>query len=167
MKAFVCMIMMACAVGLSSCASAGKSVTGEEAVRLMDEGRVDEAISALEKLAAKGEDRAMVQLGCYYYEGTGVKQDYSKSMDWFLQAFAKHNADAFVNLGVMHRESLVYEIDHPVKPAPCEWGKWRKPVYVLKDGMEKFGLLAGGKPGAKSILPPANAPELRFKVVKE
>lgn len=82
----------------------GVDKTGINAVRLMDQGKTKEAISILEDLAAKGDDKAMVQLGIYYYEGTGVKQDYEKAIDWWLQAFINQNADAFVNLGVMHRD---------------------------------------------------------------
>jgi hypothetical protein len=78
--------------------------TGMDAVRLMQEGKTKEALIVLEDLAAKGDDKSMVQLGIYYYEGTGVRQNYNKAMDWWLKAFAKQNADAFVNLGVMHRD---------------------------------------------------------------
>ncbi|WP_153555628.1 tetratricopeptide repeat protein [Roseimaritima sediminicola] len=70
----------------------------------MNQGKTKEAISIFEDLASEGDDKAMVQLGIYYYEGIGVKQDYTKAMDWWLEAFAKQNADAFVNLGVMHRD---------------------------------------------------------------
>jgi len=81
---------------------AGK--TGMDAARLMQQGKTKEALSIFEDLAAKGDDKSMVQLGIYYYEGTGVKENYNKAMDWWLKAFAKQNADAFVNLGVMHRD---------------------------------------------------------------
>ncbi len=82
---------------------AGKENTGMDAVRLMDAGRTDEALQILENLAADGDDKSMVQLGVYYYEGTGVKQDYAKAMDWWLKAMTNQNADAFVNLGVIGR----------------------------------------------------------------
>jgi len=82
--------------------SAGK--TGQDAVSLMEQGKTKEAISIFEELAAKGDDKSMVQLGIFYYEGTVVQQDYGKAMDWWLKAFASQNADAFVNLGVMHRD---------------------------------------------------------------
>jgi hypothetical protein len=341
----------------------GADETGMDAVRLMDQGKAKEAIQIFERLAAGGDTRAMVQLGIYYYEGTEVDQDYTKAMDWWLQGFAKQNADAFVNLGVMYRdghgvpmnkkiaycvfltthmcglgsestqvrsnsclrrvleelskdeikdclsnytlsymtayleargelkgipdehkpskenpalrdldwwmdseidaiygapteqekkareekkiqrkaeidalrhtlvfqirfsedaakqyrscgmitdqgmdsgpisaeklqkqdERLVYEgndmicanqhryvsiendkgetmdfrIDHPVTPSPCDWGQWQKPEYVLKDGMDKFTLLQGGEPKSKTTDLSPDAPELRFKVVKE
>jgi len=85
-----------------SCANA--KTTSREALRLMDQGKTVEAIQALEKLAEAGDDQAMVQLGIYYHQGTVLKQDHSKAMDWFLRAYKHQNADAFVNLGVMHRD---------------------------------------------------------------
>ncbi len=340
----------------------GVDKTGREAARLMEQGETKKAINILEGLAAKGDTKAMVQLGLYYYEGTKIKQDYPKAMDWWLKAFAAENADAFVNLGVMHRdghavpknkkiaycvflathmcglgsestqlrsnsclrrimkelskddikdclsnytpgyifayleakgkmksipekhkpskehpalkdlgwfldseidaifgppteeekkareerdrqwekeraalehtlvfqikfskdsanryhsydiitdqgmssgrisekklqkqdeyfvyeddaliysnhhryvtvennkyEDLVFKIDHPIKPSPCDWSKWQKVNYVLKDGMDKLTLLRGGEPKSKETDVPVNMPELRFKVVK-
>lgn len=84
--------------------SLGAEKTGKDAVALMDQGKTEEALHIFEELAAKGDDKAMVQLGIYYYEGTAVGQDYAKAMDWWMKAFANQNADAFVNLGVMHRD---------------------------------------------------------------
>ena len=78
--------------------------TGMDAVKLMEEGKVDKAIQIFEGLASKGDTRAMIQLGIYYHQGTEVKQDYTKAMDWYLKALEKNNADAFVNIGVMHRD---------------------------------------------------------------
>ena len=78
--------------------------TGMDAVRLMEEGKTEEAVRVFESLAEDGDDRVMVQLGIIYYEGTEVEQDYEKAMDWWLKAFEKENPDAFVNLGVMHRD---------------------------------------------------------------
>jgi hypothetical protein len=84
--------------------ASGEEKTGMNAVKLMEQGKSEEAIQIFESLAAKGDTKAMVQLGLYYYEGIGVKQDYPKAMDWWLMAFTNQNADAFVNLGVMHRD---------------------------------------------------------------
>lgn len=78
--------------------------TGMDGVKLMEQGKTDQAIKIFENLSAKGDTKAMVQLGLYYYEGTGVKQDYTKAMDWWLKAYAKKDADAFSNIGVMHRD---------------------------------------------------------------
>lgn len=84
--------------------ASGAEKTGMDAVKLMEQGKPEEAIQIFESLSAKGDTKAMVQLGLYYYEGTGVKKDYPKAMDWWLMAFTNQNADAFVNLGVMHRD---------------------------------------------------------------
>ena len=81
-------------------------ISGPEAWGLMQDGKVKESIAAFEKLSAKGDTKAMVQLGLFYHEGEGVKQDYRKAMDWYLKAFEKQNADALSNLGVMHRDGL-------------------------------------------------------------
>ncbi len=75
-----------------------------DAANLMDQGQTAEALQLFEKLAAEGDDRAMVLLGVYYYQGDKVQQDYDKAMDWFLRAFARQNAAAFVYLGAMHYE---------------------------------------------------------------
>ncbi|HOE26577.1 MAG TPA: tetratricopeptide repeat protein [bacterium] len=341
----------------------GEEKTGMDAFRLMQEGKAKEAIQIFENLSAKGDTKAMVQLGLYYYEGTGVKQNYPKAMDWWLKAFTNQNADAFVNLGVMHRdgqgvpknkkiaycvfltthmcglgsestqyrsnsslrrimeelskedikdclsnytlgyitayieargqmkgipdeykpsdenpalkdtgwwldseldaiygppteaekkrredrdrqrqletaslrhtlvfqikfpeksakqfrsydfitdqgmgsgpipekklegqgdylvyeddaliyanqhryvtiendkdETIVFKIDHPVKPAPSDWSKWQKADYILTDGMEKFTLLHGGEPKSRKVDVPVNMPTLRFKIIKK
>ena len=62
------------------------------------------AMKEFSSLAEKGDTKAMTQVGLFYYEGKGVKQDYPKAMDWFLKAFSNQNADAFVNIGVMCRD---------------------------------------------------------------
>ena len=341
----------------------GADKTGVDAVKLMDQGKTEEALGIFRNLAAKGDDKAMVQLGIYYYQGTGVSQDYTAAMEWWLQAFSNQNADAFVNLGVMHRDglgvpknkkiaycvflathmsglgsqstqlrsnnclrrileelskddikdclsnytlgyitayleekgkmngipekykpsqknpalrdldwwldgeldaiygppseeekrarqerdrqlmmefealqhtlvfqirfskdaadhyrsydvitdegmesgpipekklqvqdqyhiyeddaliyenqhryitvehdqndTLVFRIDHPVKPSPCDWSKWQKPVYALQNGMDKFALIYGGEAKSKTTDLPTDIPELRFKVIKK
>lgn len=92
------------AVVLFPVACLGPKRTGVDAAKLMEQGKTAEAFQVLEGLAAEGDDKAMLQLGIYYHQGTVVKQDYAKAMDWFLRAVSQQNADAFVNLGVMHRD---------------------------------------------------------------
>lgn len=84
--------------------SHGQDEVVRKALQLMDEGKINEGIHIFEKLADDGDDRSMVQLGVYYFEGAVILQDHSKAMEWWLKALAKDNADAFVNLGVMHRD---------------------------------------------------------------
>lgn len=104
MKHLFSKCLVALMVFLVACSTVYKEQTGTDGIRLMQEGKVPEAIQVFEKLAAKGDEKAMIQLGIFYYQGKDVKQDYHKAMDWFLKAFSKQNADAFVNLGVMHRD---------------------------------------------------------------
>lgn len=100
----ICCFILSVAVLLVACQSAKK--TGLDPAKLMEQGKTAEAIEVVEQLAAEGDDRAMVQLGIYYAKGIAVKHDYDKALDWFLRAFSHQNADAFVNLGVMHRDGL-------------------------------------------------------------
>lgn len=97
-------LMVAVAMSMVPLTALCEDQTGEAACRLMEQGQVEEALKIFEQLAEKGDDQAMVQLGIYYYQGEGVERDYVKAMDWFLGAFTNQNADAFVNLGVMHRD---------------------------------------------------------------
>jgi hypothetical protein len=82
--------------------TAGANV--QDAIKAMNEGRYEKAMEELSKLANAGDDRAAVQMGVFFYEGKVIKQDYDKAMHWFLMAFKRQNADAFVNIGVMHRD---------------------------------------------------------------
>jgi hypothetical protein len=99
MKTLIALLVVILAVN-----SIGEEEPGMDAVRLMEQGKTQEAIRVFEMLAGKGDTKAMVQLGLYYYEGSGVKQDYTRAMNWWLKALSNENADAFVNLGVMHRD---------------------------------------------------------------
>lgn len=75
-----------------------------QALQLMDNGHTAQGIALFEKLAAGGDDNAMVQLGIYHYEGSLIPQDHAKAMDWWLKALEKGNADALSNLAVLHRD---------------------------------------------------------------
>ena len=104
MKHYVWVGLLALVVTSIPAASFSAGNTLRDAVDMMDQGHTVEAIELCEKLAANGDDRAMVQLGLYYHQGDKVQQDYDKAMDWFLRAFARQNAAAFVYLGAMHYE---------------------------------------------------------------
>ena len=77
------------------------------------------------------------------------------------------NQHRYVTIENDKDETLVFKIDHPVKPSPSDWSKWQKANYVLKDGMDKFTLLHGGEPKSKTQGVPVNMPEVRFKVIKK
>lgn len=59
-----------------------------------------------EGLAKKGDVEAMISLGVMYHTGDGVEVDYTKAMDWYLQAYAKNDGDALNNIGVLFRDGL-------------------------------------------------------------
>lgn len=59
-----------------------------------------------EALAKKGDVKAMISLGVMHHTGDGVDVDYTKAMDWYLQAYAKNNGDALNNIGVLFRDGL-------------------------------------------------------------
>ena len=57
-------------------------------------------------LANKGDVKAMISLGVMYHTGDGIKADYTKALDWYLMAYAKHDGDALSNIGVLFRDGL-------------------------------------------------------------
>jgi len=59
-----------------------------------------------EGLAKKGDVKAMISLGIMHHTGDGVEVDYTKAMDWYLQAYAKKDGDALNNIGVLFRDGL-------------------------------------------------------------
>lgn len=40
----------------------------------------------LEVIAKQGDPKAQFNLGSCYYNGTGIEQDYKKTVKWFLKA---------------------------------------------------------------------------------
>lgn len=40
----------------------------------------------LEVIAKQGDPKAQFNLGLCYYNGTGIEQDYKKTVKWFLKA---------------------------------------------------------------------------------
>lgn len=53
-------------------------------------------------LAEKGNDHAMATLGCLYYEGINLAQDFKQAKHWFEKAAAQNNALAINYLGYCH-----------------------------------------------------------------
>ncbi len=51
--------------------------------------------------AKQGNIEAQMQLGRFYYHGYGVKQNFSKAMNWFFRAASQDHADAQFQLGWM------------------------------------------------------------------
>lgn len=73
----------------------------------------------------------------------------------------------FVSIKNDKNQALVFKIDHPVKATPCDWSKWQKADYVLKNYMDTYSLLSGQVPESKTASFPDDAPEMRYKVLKE
>jgi Sel1 repeat len=95
----VILFMMALTIG-------GVHAGLEEALQAQRSGDYATARKEFEALANKGDDKAMTTIGLMYYQGTGVTQDYSKAMDWYLKAYALKNGDALNNIGVLYRDGL-------------------------------------------------------------
>jgi len=60
------------------------------------------AASDIQPLAVKGDSTAQFQLGTLYYQGKGVKQDYSQAFLWYRRAAQQDNSDAQYSLGNMY-----------------------------------------------------------------
>ena len=42
----------------------------------------------------------MNQVGCYYYNGTAVNQDYYEALRWFMKSAEAGNVSAYYNMGL-------------------------------------------------------------------
>ena len=60
------------------------------------------SIEDLKRLALAGDADAQVQLGVYYYDGTGVPKDYAEAVRWYRLAADQGYAKAQYNLGVCY-----------------------------------------------------------------
>ena len=72
------------------------------------------AAQHLEKAAKDGHPLAQSDLGSLYYEGKGVRQDYTKATKWFLEAALQGDAYAQKKLG------NAYALGHGVQKDPKE-----------------------------------------------
>ena len=52
--------------------------------------------------AGQGYAKAQFNLGLMYYNGRGVRQDYTKAVQWYRKAAEQGDAKAQSNLGVMY-----------------------------------------------------------------
>jgi TPR repeat protein len=78
----------------------------DEGIAAMNRGDFKAAYSEFLPLAERGDDKAMVTIGLFFLDGTGVAQDYVKAYDWYLKAFERRNGDAYNNIGVLFRDGL-------------------------------------------------------------
>ncbi|MGA3265946.1 MAG: SEL1-like repeat protein [Verrucomicrobiota bacterium] len=94
------------------------------------------SLAALEKDARAGNAAAMFLLGCDYYYGQGVTQDYARATNWFLKAADKGDAQAMFFLGSCSFEGKGVPADY------AEALKWfRKAAELGQDSaMDALGL---------------------------
>jgi hypothetical protein len=86
----------------------------EEALAAQDRGDHVTAGKEFQKLADKGDPRAMMELGLMHHTGENIKQDFGKALDWYLKAFEKDFGEAYNNIGVMYRDGLSVETNRPI-----------------------------------------------------
>lgn len=72
------------------------------------------------KAADRGSRVAQINIGRYYKNGTGVTQDYSKAMDYFMKSAEQDYPDAMHEIAMMYKAKLgIDEEDYPDKM--IEW----------------------------------------------
>ena len=76
--------------------------------------RMEDLISKMEELIQKPQEDAEFQneLGCMYFEGKDVEQDYGKAAEWFQKAAEQGHANAQRYLGYMYYHGKGVEQDH-------------------------------------------------------
>ena len=65
-----------------------------------------ESLRWIQLAANSGNLIAIEEMGYKYYEGFGVKQDFSESLRWLSRAAEAGKATAFPSLGIMYRDGL-------------------------------------------------------------
>ncbi len=65
------------------------------------------SLATTEKLAA-----AQYHLGCMFYEGKGVDQDYAEGMKWFLLAACQKHPEAQCRLGYVNLDGKCVKVNH-------------------------------------------------------
>lgn len=64
------------------------------------------------RLAKQGHDHAMATLGCLYYEGINLPQDFKQAKHWFEKAAVQNNPLAINYLGYCHYYGRDIPVDH-------------------------------------------------------
>ena len=54
------------------------------------------------KAAAQNNPNAQFGIGLMYTKGQGVRQDYTKAMEWYLKAAAQNNPFAQIGIGMLY-----------------------------------------------------------------
>jgi TPR repeat protein len=83
-------------------------MTLQEAHKLYNEKRYEEAFVAYERLAYEGNADAQTSLGYMYQQGQGVAKDEKKAIEWYEKAIEQEQPYALFNLGLMYANSSRY-----------------------------------------------------------
>ena len=66
----------------------------------------------IKKLAEQGHANAQIKLGVMYYNGEGVKKEYTEAARWFTKAAEQGDAEAQNRLGLMYYKGLGVKKDY-------------------------------------------------------
>jgi serine/threonine protein kinase len=98
-------------VEVKPAAGARPRVLYEQALKMRSAGLGPAYLAVLQKAAAAGSPRAMVDLGELYRDGDGVTKDENEAAHWFRRAADTGNAVGMVFLGVMYQNGAGVEKD--------------------------------------------------------
>jgi TPR repeat protein len=100
---FVMMAFMAAVFwGLAGCASTNY----QKGMKHYKPDDVAAAVRELKPLAEQGNAQAQFNLGSLYYQGRGVRQDYTEAAQWMRKAAEQGHIFAQVTLGSIHAEGV-------------------------------------------------------------
>ncbi len=76
----------------------------EQASKQQDDGKLTSAFRLFLKAAKAGDVGAQLNLGNLYSDGTGVKRNRAKALEWYRRAYRQSYGPAASNLGVIYRD---------------------------------------------------------------
>jgi len=80
----------------------------EEAIKLFEDEKYEEAILVFRELAKDNNSEAMYYIGVMYYEGWGVKKDLKEAKKWWKMANKRGSLDAKYMLQTISTDSSVF-----------------------------------------------------------
>jgi hypothetical protein len=83
-----------------------RAATPEEALAAEKAGDLAKALRLFTELAEAGDAAAAIDVGRFYFDGTGVARDYGKAMTWWVRAFEAGHGMAYNNIAVLYRDGL-------------------------------------------------------------
>ncbi len=105
---------------------------------------VQEAIKLFEKAGASGHQMAAFELGVLYLDGTRVRKDRARALDWFTRSADLGQIDAQYLLGLAYRKSDISQSLMWLNKAAAG-GHDRAAAEVQKICVEKPGACAANK----------------------